>query len=116
MNIIRGLHSCQKQHQGGVLTIGNFDGLHLGHQKIFEQLHAEADRLKTHCCLMTFEPLPREYFSKGEATGRLMSRSEKMRTLSSFSPAIRPDYLLFLNFNQTLAQMTAAQFIEDILI
>jgi riboflavin kinase / FMN adenylyltransferase len=116
MNIIRGLHNCQKQHQGGVLTIGNFDGLHLGHQKMFEQLHAEADRLKTHCCLMTFEPLPREYFSKDETTTRLMSRGEKIRTLSSFSPAIRPDYLLFLNFNQTLAQMTAAQFIEDILI
>ena len=57
MKIIRGLHNCRQQHQGGVLTIGNFDGLHLGHQKIFEQLHTEADRLKTHCCLMTFEPL-----------------------------------------------------------
>lgn len=116
MQIIRGLHNCRKQHQNGVLSIGNFDGLHLGHQKIFEQLRTEANRLKTHCCLMTFEPLPREYFTQDKAAARLMNRGEKIRTLSNFPPATRPDYLLFLNFNQALARMSAAQFIEDILI
>ncbi len=116
MQVIRGLHNCQKQHQNGVLTIGNFDGLHLGHQKIFEQLQAEANRLNTHHCLMTFEPLPHEYFAKQTTPARLMNRIEKMRTLSSFQSAVRPDYLLFLNFNQTLASMSADQFIEHILI
>ncbi|NOQ88692.1 MAG: hypothetical protein GQ550_07185, partial [Gammaproteobacteria bacterium] len=81
MQVIRGIHNCRKQHQNGVLTIGNFDGLHLGHQKIFEQLHAEAKLLNTHGCLMTFEPLPREYFAKGNAAARLMNRVEKMRLL-----------------------------------
>ncbi len=116
MEIIRGLHNCRKKHQGGVLSIGNFDGLHLGHQKIFEQLRAEANRLNTHCCLMTFEPLPREYFARDETTARLMNRGEKMRTLCNFPATIQPDYLLFLNFNQVLARMSAAQFIENILI
>ena len=117
MQIIRGLHNCQKQHQNGVVTIGNFDGLHLGHQKMFEQLHAEKTRLGTHSCLMTFEPLPREFFTGGKTTAaRLMNRGEKIRILANFEPPIRPDYLLFLNFNQALANMSAAEFIENILI
>jgi len=47
MHVIRGTHNCQQQHQNGVLTIGNFDGLHLGHQKMLEQLQSEAERLDT---------------------------------------------------------------------
>jgi len=116
MQVIRGLHNCRTEHQNGVLTIGNFDGLHLGHQKILEQLHAQADRLGTHGCLMTFEPLPREYFSKGSIASRLMNRSEKIRVLKGFDPAIQPDFLLFLNFNTALASMSATEFIEKILI
>ena len=117
MQIIRGLHNCKKQHQNGVLTIGNFDGLHLGHQKILEQLQAEAKSQDTHRCLMTFEPLPREYFARSKPTStRLMSRSEKMRILNNFDASLRPDYLLFLNFNQALSKMSAIEFIEKILV
>ena len=117
MQIIRGLHNCQPKHQNGVITIGNFDGLHLGHQKMLEQLNTEADRLQTHRCLMTFEPLPREYFARGELTSaRLMNRNEKIRVINNFSPSIRPEYLMFLNFNQSLASMSAADFIEKILV
>ena len=116
MQVIRGLHNCRTEHQNGVLTIGNFDGLHLGHQKILEQLRSEAERLNTHSCLMTFEPLPREYFAKDNATPRLMNRSEKIRVLKNFDATIQPDYLLFLNFNKALASMRATEFIEKILI
>ena len=117
LQIIRGVHNCRKIHQNGVLTIGNFDGLHLGHQKILEQLRIEAERHNTHSCLMTFEPLPREYFARGKPTAtRLMSRSEKVRVLSTIDAGIRPDYLLFLRFDQSLANMSAKQFIETILV
>jgi len=115
MHVIRGTHNCHQQHQNGVLTIGNFDGLHLGHQKMLEQLKSEATRLDTHRCLMTFEPLPHEFFAKGK-TARLMNRGEKLRTLAAFKPAIRPEFLLFLNFDQSLASMSAATFIETILV
>lgn len=116
MQVIRGLHNCRTKHQNGVLTIGNFDGLHLGHQKILQQLRSEAERLSTHGSLMTFEPLPREYFAKDSTTPRLMNRSEKIRVLKNFDAAIQPDYLLFLNFNKALASMRATEFIEKILI
>jgi len=117
MQIIRGLHNCQKKHLNSVLTIGNFDGLHLGHQKMLEQLNAEASRLNTHRCLMTFEPLPREYFARGNLdSARLMNRNEKIRVLNRFPSSIRPEYLMFLNFNQSLASMSATDFIEQILV
>lgn len=117
MNIIRGLHNIQQQHQNGVLTIGNFDGLHLGHQKILQQLRDEANRLNTHRCLMTFEPLPREFFAGNKPTAaRIMNRSEKMRILNNFGSSIRPDYLLFLHFNQALSKMSAVEFIETVLV
>jgi riboflavin kinase/FMN adenylyltransferase len=89
---------------------------------MLEQLKAEANRLNTHRCLMTFEPLPREYFSEDKSskdkssTARLTSRIEKMRTLNNFESDIQPEYLLFLNFNQALASMSAKEFIENILV
>jgi len=117
MQVIRGTYNCRPEHQHGVLTIGNFDGLHLGHQKILQQLRALAERLNTHSCLMTFEPLPREYFAGNNPTAaRLMNRCEKIHTLSNLDAATRPDYVLFLNFNQALASMSATQFIESVLI
>jgi len=117
MQVIRGTYNCREKHQNGVLTIGNFDGLHLGHQKILHQLRAEAEKFNTHSCLMTLEPLPREYFAKGKPTApRLMNRSEKTRTLYNIDQRVRPNYLLYLRFNQALASMSANQFIENILI
>ena len=122
LQVIRGLNNCRQQHQNGVITIGNFDGLHLGHQKMLEKMHSEASRLNTHSSLMTFEPLPREYFSRddgkksGAGSSRLMSRIEKIRTLAGFNEALRPDYLLFLKFDQSLAAMSAVEFIEQVLV
>ncbi|MBL4712918.1 MAG: bifunctional riboflavin kinase/FAD synthetase [Gammaproteobacteria bacterium] len=117
MNIIRGIYNIHKHHQNGVLTIGNFDGLHIGHQKLLEKMHAEAQRLNTHSCLMTFEPLPHEYFTQGKTgPARIMNRSEKMRVMNNFSPSLRPDNLLFLNFNTALSKMSAVDFIEKILV
>jgi len=107
------------------ITIGNFDGLHIGHKKMLEQLASEAHRLDTQRCLITFEPLPRvtfeplprEFFANGRPTAaRLTNRGEKIRMLNNFAPQVRPDYLLFLEFNRELANMSASQFIEDILI
>jgi len=140
MHIIRGLHNIKPQHQECVLTIGNFDGLHLGHQAMLKLMVKQANTQNTHSCLMTFSPLPQEYFadlaiksaqksateSTTEATeatkqptsqrSRLLNQQEKIRTLMHFPADTRPDNLLIMPFNQTLASMTAEQFIEQILV
>jgi len=117
IQVIRGLHNCRTEHHNMAITIGNFDGLHIGHKKMLEQLNAEASRLDTNRCLITFEPLPREFFARGKPTAaRLTNRGEKIRTLNGFAAEIRPDYLLFLHFDQALASMSASKFIEDILV
>lgn len=116
MKVIRGLANCRPEHKNAALTIGNFDGLHPGHQKMLRTLQAEAGRLNTHSIVMTFEPLPREYFTPDNTAARLMNRPEKIQTLRQFAKNMRPDHLLFLNFNPALAAMTAEAFVEDVLI
>ena len=121
MQVIRGLHNVKPQHRGGVLTIGNFDGLHLGHQAMLTLMVDKARACHTHSCLMSFHPLPHEYFSALREPPlplkpRLLNQQEKIRTLMAMPPATRPDQLLMLSFNQALAAMTAEAFVEQILV
>ncbi len=120
MQIIRGLHNIKPEHRGSVITIGNFDGLHPGHQAMLRLTNATARELQTHSCLMSFQPLPHEFFAARSGTAdlhpRLLNPQEKIRTLLSFPPQIRPDALLIMPFNQALAAMSADQFIQHILL
>lgn len=122
MHVIRGLHNFQPAHAGSALTIGNFDGLHLGHLKMLEKLQQEAGRLQTHRCMMSFEPLPSEFFASRRLSSdrapqaRLCNVGEKLRLMQSLEKTHRPELLLMMNFNQHLAAMTADDFIDRILV
>jgi riboflavin kinase/FMN adenylyltransferase len=117
MRVVRGLYNCTPALQKCVVTIGNFDGLHVGHHKMLEALHQEARRLDAPRCLMTFEPLPREFFSPHQQTvPRLTNLGEKLRLLAGFEDALRPEYVLLLRFNEQLAKMTAHDFIQQVLV
>jgi riboflavin kinase/FMN adenylyltransferase len=116
MQLIRGLHNLKDEHRGCVLTIGNFDGIHLGHQALLKLLAEKADKYQTHRVLMTFDPLPHEYFSTESATPRLMNTREKIIALTEHTPELCPENLLLLNFSDELASMAARQFIKDILV
>ena len=116
MHLIRGLHNLTEQCRGCALTIGNFDGLHLGHQALLGMLADAAEKKGTQRCMMTFEPLPHEFFSSNHEISRLMNTREKLIALSNCTPRLCPDYMLLLNFNSTLAEMTAQDFIEKILV
>ncbi len=116
MQLIRGLHNLKDEHRHCVLTIGNFDGIHLGHQALLKLLGEIADKHQTHRCLMTFDPLPHEYFSTESATPRLMNTREKVIALTQHSEKLCPEHLLLLNFNEALSAMTADQFVKDILV
>jgi len=112
MELIRGLHNLRKHHQGCVATIGNFDGVHLGHQAVIGQLAEKASELCLPTTLITFEPQPQEYFAPQASPPRLMRFREKMQALHRYAV----DRVLCLAFNDMLAQMPHTQFIEDILV
>lgn len=112
MHLIRGLQNLRPQHQGCALTIGNFDGVHLGHQAIIKHLQKKAADLNCAAGVMSFEPLPHEYFTHEQSSARLNRLREKFIALN----ATHTDFLLCLKFNQELAEMPADDFIEEILI
>lgn len=112
MEFIRGLHNLKSKHCGNVVTIGNFDGIHLGHQKLLQELIAKARELKLPATVITFEPQPNEYFNRSKIPPRLTRLREKLLILQNLGI----DRVLCLRFNQTLANLTAEQFIENILI
>ena len=116
MQLIRGLHNLKPEHRGCALTIGNFDGIHRGHLALLEQLAGLAGKHQADSCLMTFDPLPHEFFSTESATPRLMNTREKLSALVDSTGALCPDYLLLLEFNAALSAMTAEQFVQHILV
>ena len=112
MKLIRGLHNLSRPLEGCVATIGNFDGLHLGHQHIIHQLKAVAERYQLPSVVILFEPQPVEFFDPEHAPRRLARLRDKITRLG----AIEVDYLLCLNFNAALAELSAEDFIQTILI
>ncbi len=112
MQFIRGIHNLPKAYRGCVATIGNFDGIHLGHQAVIGQLAEEAADLCLPSLLISFEPQPMEYFQPAKAPARLTRLREKLQALRRFSV----DQVLCLSFNRALAEMPAEAFIKDILI
>lgn len=116
MHLIRDLHNLKPSHQGCALTIGNFDGIHLGHQALLRRLAEIADRRQLKTCIMTFDPLPHEFFSSADDRPRLMNTRDKLIALANHKPVLCPDYMLLMKFNRELCSMTAEEFIEKILI
>ena len=112
MRLIRGLPHLEPLENGCVLTIGNFDGLHLGHRAVIEKLAAHGKVLGLPVIVMIFEPQPLEYFLGRNSPSRLMRLREKVIQFLK----LPVDDLLILRFNQHIANCDAEQFISDILI
>ena len=112
MRLIRGLHNLKESHHGCVATIGNFDGVHLGHQAVFRQLRREADSHGQPLAVIIFEPQPMEYFRPDEAPARLTTLREKIRMFTELGI----DNVLILHFSKRLAAMGAETFIDEILV
>ena len=112
MELIRGLHNLREKHRGCVATIGNFDGVHLGHQTVLGQLSEKAAELSVPSMVITFEPYPLEYFAPAEAPPRLTRLREKIKALTRYAV----DRVLCMQFDNKLAAMTAEDFIQKLLI
>ena len=112
MELIRSLHNLRQHHQKCVATIGNFDGLHLGHQAIISQLKEIARQHDLPTVVIIFEPQPQEYFSPENAPARLTRFREKVEELSRLGV----DRLVCLKFDEELANLSAKEFVERLLI
>ncbi len=104
---------CPKHPIGPLaLTIGNFDGVHLGHQAILHALRESAHTQSLPAGLVTFEPHPKEFFAPDEAPARLAPLREKLELLR----AAALDEVIVLRFNHSLASLSPDDFIEHILV
>ncbi|MGV6858172.1 MAG: bifunctional riboflavin kinase/FAD synthetase [bacterium] len=112
MELIRGLYNLRDNHKGTVATIGNFDGVHLGHRAVMEQLLSTAQTLASPTSVITFEPLPEEYFLGDRAPSRLTPLCDKLGLLAQLGI----DQVLCLPFNSQLANLDAEAFIRDVLV
>ena len=93
------------------LTIGNFDGVHLGHQTMLERLEAAARTRGLPACVMTFEPHPREFFMPFAAPARLTSLREKLELFEQYGI----DRVYLCRFTHRFAHIAAEEFISDLL-
>ena len=106
MKILRGLYSPDSQPVA--LTVGNFDGVHLGHQALLNDLRAAAQTRGLQTAVVIFEPHPREFFTPQQAPARLTSLREKLE----FFAVLGIDRVHVCRFNERFAQMSAANFIN----
>lgn len=112
MQLVRGSHNLRPTHRGCVATIGNFDGVHLGHQAVFAALTARARAMGLPSLVITFEPQPLEVFRPAEAPARLTRLREKLSAIA----ACGIDRVLLLEFGSQLAAQSADDFIQQILV
>ncbi|BBB23598.1 riboflavin kinase / FMN adenylyltransferase [Isorropodon fossajaponicum endosymbiont JTNG4] len=109
MKLIRGLKNL-KPHSGSVVTIGNFDGVHIGHQKIIKTLVNKAQAMNLPSVLASFAPTPQHFFGHAQAT--LSSFKQKHALLANLGL----DEHLLINFNTPFSRLSADAFIQQILL
>lgn len=112
MELIRGLHNLRDRHCGCVLSIGNFDGFHRGHQALVARLREHAQRCKVPAVVQVFEPTPREFFAKGKAPGRIATFRGKLAALERAGV----DRVLCVRFGKKFAAIAAEQYVDEVLV
>ena len=112
MEFIHGLANLRRQRKECATTIGNFDGIHLGHQRVLEQLMKITKHSNLISTVLIFEPQPMEYFNLDTAPSRLTRLREKLRQFSRYNI----DRVVCLKFNQKLANFSASEFVDNILL
>jgi riboflavin kinase/FMN adenylyltransferase len=111
IELVRGLHNLRPRHRGCVATIGNYDGVHRGHQHMLEAVRRRADELGLPATVVTFEPTPREYFEGNAAPARLMRLREKLDALALYGI----DRVVLLRFDERMRNLSCAAFEDSLL-
>ena len=112
MRVIKGLEGLRKKYKSVVLTIGNFDGVHIGHRKIFDAVTSRAKEIGGASAALTFEPHPMKVISPEKGIRILTPTEEKIRLIESLGV----DALILINFNREFAGIDPDDFIRDVLV
>jgi riboflavin kinase / FMN adenylyltransferase len=112
MELVRGLHNISQRHRGCVLTVGNYDGVHLGHQKLIAVLKARAAQLRSAATVLVFEPSSKEFIDPEGAPPRLTRWREKFLALA----AQGVERLVTLRFDECMRAMTPRSFVDDLIV
>ena len=112
MNLIRGSTHIRRIEKPTIATVGNFDGLHLGHQEIIRYLTRQADTENLDSVLVSFEPTPKEFFMGKNAPARIYSLRDRFEITKSLGV----HHFVCLRFNSSLAKLHAADFVKTILV
>ena len=100
-----------KKHQNSVVAIGNFDGIHLGHQKVLNRARQKAKKNRLPFGIITFEPMPAMFFNKKLKNHRINSLIQKKNQLKK----LKVDFLIIINFNKNFSHLSAEKFINKII-
>ena len=103
--------NLKNKHRNGVIAIGNFDGLHLGHLKVINEAKVKAKKLNLPFGVMTFEPIPVMFFNKRLKNHRINSLEQKKNLLKK----LKLDFLIVIKFNKYFSSLTAEDFIKKII-
>jgi riboflavin kinase/FMN adenylyltransferase len=108
MEIIHGLQGLKEKHLGAAITVGSFDGIHLGHGALIASTCGIAKQLAKPAMMLTFEPMPREYLAPQDPPARLTDFRERWRVLEHSDL----HYVCVLRFDEKLRQLSGEQFVE----
>jgi len=103
--------NLNRKHHNGVIAVGNFDGLHVGHQKVINEARQKAKKLKLPLGVITFEPMPVMFFSKKTKDHRINSLEQKKLQLKK----LKLDFLVIIKFNKKFSSLKAEQFVKKII-
>lgn len=116
MILIRNLNQINHQLPKTALTIGNFDGIHLGHQTIIKKTIDEAKSQKLKSVILTFEPHPSIFFNHNNSNFNHNFRIYNLATKIKILKNLNPDFLVIIPFNKSFSSISAKEFIENILL
>ena len=100
-----------KKHQNAMILIGNFDGLHLGHQKLFKEAKKYKKKYNSKIGVVTFDPIPKMYFNKSITNYRLSNLNQKSKYFSDYNV----DFLINKKFDKKFSKISCHNFIKNIL-
>jgi len=101
----------RKQHKKSIILIGNFDGVHLGHQKLFKLAQSYKKKHKLKIGVINFDPMPKMYFNKSLKNFKITSVHQKLKLLKQ----LKVDFIITKKFNKNFSKVKSTNFIKEIL-